>query len=84
MTLQEYTTYAVPNGAPALPEGVPEGPKAVENFVISLFKGCSEAEETLNERNGSEDNTYRWSINEDGEFRGNFRAPVDLAAISAA
>lgn len=84
MTLQEYNTYAVPKGAPALPEGIPEGPKAVENFVISLIQGCSDAEATLNQMNETRDNAYRWSINEAGEFVGNFRAPVNLSAISAA
>ena len=84
MTLQEYTTYAVPNGAPALPDGLAEGPKAVENFVISLFQGCSEAEVTLNQLNETKANVYGWSINEEGEFRGNFRTPVNMAGITAA
>ncbi len=84
MTLEEYTNYAVPNGAPALPDGLADGPKAVENFVIGLFQGCATAEETLNEMSDSTDNTYRWSINEEGEFRGNFRAAVNMSGITAA
>ncbi len=84
MTLQEYATYAVPAGAPELPAGTPDGPKAVENFLIKTFQGCAAAESTLNEENESRDNAYRWSINENGEFVGSFRAPINLAGVTAA
>jgi hypothetical protein len=83
MTLQEYATYAVPAGAPALPDGILDGPKAVENFLINTFQGCSAAESSLNEMNETRDNAYRWSINESGEFVGSFRTPINLAGVTA-
>lgn len=84
MTLQEYANYAVPAGAPELPPGTPDGPRAVENFLIKTFQGCSAAESAFNEMNETRDNTYRWSINENGEFVGSFRAPINLSGVIAA
>ncbi len=83
MTLQEYTKYATSTGAPALPNGLADGPKAVENFLIGVIQGCASAEESLNEVAGTKDNVYKWSINESQEFVGTVRSKVNLSSVSA-
>jgi hypothetical protein len=84
MNLQQYNDLAVPAGAPPLPAGIADGPKAVENYLIKTFQGCAAAESTLNEQTDSNDNTYRWSINENGQFVGSFRTEINLSGVTAA